>query len=324
MGRKRCLVNRPFFSVVIPTHNRAEMLKDAIRSVLGQTFQEFEMLVVDDYSTDHTQEAVASFNDPRIIYIMNDRGAGGAGTRNAAIFRAKGEWVAFLDDDDMWLPQKLSLLHTKILENDGSAGVIYTGAVSYDFGKKCELEPRVPEKEGWLHSDLLYKNYIGTFSAVAIRTDLLLNVGGLDENFTALQDMELYTRIARLTSVAFIQTNLSYIRVANPDRITFSTKKKLESSILYFEKNRAFIRQDPKLRHKAASRVFIFALHAGNLKEAIKVLPWTFLGLFIDSSHAVHTFRSAFYLYKARLGRFLRSFSRIQKLLHRMTGAHLK
>ena len=300
------------------------MLKEAIGSVLGQTFQDFEMLVVDDYSTDHTRDAVASFSDSRIVYIMNDRGAGGAGTRNAGIFRAKGKWVAFLDDDDIWLPQKLTLLHAKILDNDGSAGLIYTGAASYDFVERKELQPRIPEREGWLINDLLSKNYIGTFSTVAVRTDLLLNVGGLDEQFTALQDRELYTRIVRLTRVACIKENLSYIRVANPDRITFAPRKKLESSIRYFEKNRAFIRQDPKLKHKAASRVFLLALQDGDLEEAAKAFPWTCAGLFIDSSHASHTFRSAFYLYKAKLGRFLRSAPRIRKLLHRMTEAHLK
>ena len=304
-------MNNPFFSVVIPTYNRAELLKEAVRSVLAQTFQDFEMFIVDDHSTDHTREVVGSFNDSRIIYIMNERGRGGAGTRNAAIFRARGEWVAFLDDDDIWLPQKLSLLHMKILNSNGSAGLIYTGAASYDFEENRELHPRVPEKEGWLQNDLLSKNYIGTFSAVALRTDLLLDVGGLDEDFMALQDWELYTRIAQLTKVAFIKTNLSYIRVANPDRISFSTKKRLESSILYLRKNRTSINKDPKLRHKAASRVFIFALQDGNLKEAMKALPWTFVGLFIDFSDAFRTFRSALYLYKAKLGRLLRSCSRI-------------
>ena len=324
MSQERCTVNNPFFSVVIPTHNRAEMLRDAIRSVLAQTFQKFEMLVVDDYSTDHTREVVGSFNDKRIKYIINDRGGGGAGTRNAGIFRAKGKWVAFLDDDDIWLPQKLTLLHMKILEDDGSAGLIYTGAAAYDFENKRELQSRIPEKEGWLQNDLLCRNYIGSYSAVAVRTDLLLNVGGLDENFTALQDRELYTRIARLTRVAFIRANLSYIRVANADRITCSPKKKLESSILYFEKNRIFIRQEPKLRHKAASRVFMLALQGGNLKEAIKALPWTFAGLFIDFSHAFQIFRSASFLYKTKLGRFLRSFSRIQNIIRLLIAPRLK
>lgn len=314
-------VNAPFFSVVIPTHNRAEMLREAIRSVLGQSFQEFEMLVVDDYSTDHTKEVVGSFNDDRVVYIMNDRGAGGAGTRNAGIFRARGKWVAFLDDDDIWLPQKLSVLHGKILEDGGSAGIIYTGAISYDFEKERELQPRIPDKEGQLDRKLLCNNCIGSFSAVAIRTDLLIHVGGLDEDFTALQDRELYTRIARLTRVAYVKTVLSYIRVANTDRISFSPKKKLESSLLYWRKNRALINGDPKLRHKAASRVFLFALQDGDLKESVKAFPWTAAGLVVDLPNARHTLRSVYALYRSKLALLLKSYSATRKIIFRLKRA---
>ena len=317
-------VNAPFFSVVIPTHNRAEMLKDAMQSVLDQTFQEFEMLVIDDYSTDHTQEAVASFNDYRISYIMNDRGTGGAGTRNAGILRAKGKWVAFLDDDDVWLPQKLSVLHGKILEHAGSAGLIYTGAASYDFEKNRELQPLIPEKEGWLEHELLFKNYIGTFSTVAIRTDLLLNVGGLDEDFPALQDRELYTRIARLTRITSIKEVLSYIRVTNSDRITFSAKKKLEGCILYWGKNRAMINNVPRLRHRTASRVFLFALQDGNFEEAVKALPWTAAGLVLDLPNAAHTFRRVNAFYKSKLALLLKSYSVTRKIIFLLKKARVR
>lgn len=281
------------------------MLKEAIRSVLNQTFHDYEILVIDDYSTDHTEDAVGSFSDNRIIYLMNDRGAGGAGTRNAGIFRARGKWVAFLDDDDIWLPRKLSMLHAKILTADRNTGFIYTGAASYDFEKKSELRSRIPKREGWLQNDLLHKNHIGTFSAVAIRTDLLLKVGGLDEGFTALQDRELYTRVARLTKITCIKKKLSYIRVANADRISFSSGKKMQSSILFLRKNRLYINRDSKLRHKAAARIFMFAAQDGNLKETVKALPWTFAGLLVDSSATARIFRKVFLIWRARFKRFL-------------------
>lgn len=317
-------VNPPFFSVVIPTHNRAEMLREAMRSVLGQSFQAFEMLVVDDYSTDSTREVVRSFNDGRVVYIRNDRGCGGAGTRNAGIFRARGKWVAFLDDDDIWLPEKLAVLHKKIIEGDGSAGLIYTGAVSYDFEKKRELQPRIPEKEGRLDHELLLGNCIGSFSTVAIRTDLLMHVGGLDEDFTALQDRELYTRVARLTSVAFVRTVLSYIRVKNSDRITFAPRKKLESSLRYWKKYSSLIDHDPKLRHRAASRVFLFALRDGDLKEAVKALPWTSAGLVVDTPNASHTLRSVYALYRSKLVQSLKSYSATRKIIFRLKRVRVR
>ena len=97
----------PFFTVVIPTYNRSKLLKGAIQSVLKQTYENFELIVVDDASTDNTKNIVKSFYDNRIRYMMNYHAKGGAGARNAGIFIAKGKWVAFLDDDDIWLPEKL-------------------------------------------------------------------------------------------------------------------------------------------------------------------------------------------------------------------------
>jgi glycosyltransferase involved in cell wall biosynthesis len=281
----------PFFTVIIPTYNREELLREAIGSVLSQTFADFELIVVDDHSTDHTRHAVGSFKDDRIAYILNDRPRGGAGTRNAGIFRARGEWIAFLDDDDAWHSTKLASLRWKIAELDGTAGLIYTGYVAYDFKNDLEIDARLPKKEGWLQNDLLYKNYIGTFSAVAIRTDLLRKVNGLDEEFRAMQDMELYARISRLTKVAFIKESLSRVRLSNQDRITLSPDKKLESSILFWEKNRTFINRDIKLIHRAASRVFLFAMQKGDIRQILKSLPLTLLGLLVDIRNVYCIFR---------------------------------
>ena len=149
-------MNKPFFTVVIPTYNRAELLKEAIQSVFDQTFENFELIVIDDHSTDKTKDVVSSFHDSRIKYILNDHAKGGAGTRNAGIFRAKGEWIAFLDDDDIWLPKKLELQYKKIQEIDCTVGLIYTGYAVYDFDKKREILVAIPKKDGSIQNDLLY------------------------------------------------------------------------------------------------------------------------------------------------------------------------
>src|SRR4030043_1639450 len=159
----------PFFTVVIPTYNRSAFLKEALQSVLDQTFQDFEVLVIDDHSTDNTKEVVESFYDDRITYILNDRARGGAGTRNAGIFRARGEWVAFLDDDDIWLPKRLDLLFLKCRQVDEGVGLIYTGGAYYDFQKKQITSLGKTKMKGWVIYDLLCFNDIGSFSRVAIR-----------------------------------------------------------------------------------------------------------------------------------------------------------
>ena len=94
-------------SVIIPTYNRAEFLRSAIESALNQTYTDLEIIVSDDKSTDHTREVVKSFKDNRIKYILNEGNKGPSATRNTAILASKGEYIAFLDDDDEWLPDKL-------------------------------------------------------------------------------------------------------------------------------------------------------------------------------------------------------------------------
>ena len=96
----------PKVSVVIPTFNRADTIGDSIKSVLEQTFKDFEVIVVDDGSTDGTESVVAAFGDSRIKYIMQDN-AGACAARNNGIRHANGEYIAFQDSDDYWMPRKL-------------------------------------------------------------------------------------------------------------------------------------------------------------------------------------------------------------------------
>src|SRR5215471_13264577 len=114
-------------SVIIPTHNRAEFLQSAITSVLNQTFQDFEIIIVDDASKDHTREVIANFNDARIKVIHNQVSKGAAGARNIAITNSNCEYIAFLDDDDEWLPEKLKI-QTCLLDNSPpEVGGVCTG-----------------------------------------------------------------------------------------------------------------------------------------------------------------------------------------------------
>jgi glycosyltransferase involved in cell wall biosynthesis len=98
----------PRVSVIIPTHNRAELLSEAIESVLGQTYRDFELIVVDDGSTDRTSEVVSGIRDPRIIYQSQEKQERGA-ARNNGVAMSRGEYLTFLDDDDWYLPTKLEL-----------------------------------------------------------------------------------------------------------------------------------------------------------------------------------------------------------------------
>lgn len=94
-------------SIIMPSFNTEQYIADTIRSVLAQTYQNWELIIVDDCSTDRTDEVVAGFRDKRIHYLKNDTNSGAAVSRNRALREAKGKWIAFLDSDDLWTPQKL-------------------------------------------------------------------------------------------------------------------------------------------------------------------------------------------------------------------------
>ena len=94
-------------SIIMPSYNTAKFIEETVNSVLNQTYTNWELIIVDDCSTDNTDEVVSQFNDERIKYIKNEKNSGAAISRNRALQEAKGKWIAFLDSDDVWLPEKL-------------------------------------------------------------------------------------------------------------------------------------------------------------------------------------------------------------------------
>lgn len=261
------MTRTPFFSVVIPTHNRVNLLDQAIRSVLQQTFTDFEIIVVDDHSTDNTQIRLAEYDDPRLTYFLNDHSRGGAGARNAGIARAQGEWVAFLDDDDVWLPQKLERQYDKITAVSAEVGLIYAGYATYDFQRAKVISEVMPEKQGWILPDLLYRNYVKTFSGVVIRADLLRQVGGLDDKFPALQDVDLYVRLAQHAAIAYVPEILVWLRKGHGGRISTNWTAKLVGFELFIYKYNELLDQYPRARYQMHARLFVYTLLARQLKK---------------------------------------------------------
>lgn len=272
---------RPRFSVVIPTYRRDELLKLSLASVLAQTFADFEVIVVDDARSKTARSVVESFGDERVSYVHNDRAAGGAGTRNAGVARARGEWVAFLDDDDLWLPEKLRRVDN-LIASVPDVGFVYTGHEKFSSGSNAVTEVVKPELRGWVQDELLYRNRIGGMSVAVARRDLLEAVGGLDERFSSLQDLDLFVRLAGVGIFDFVPDPLVRIRQTPGVRISSDRGKKLTGAILFAQKYDALIRRSPKLRHRTAARTFNFALNAGDRQVMAANAAWTFLGLVFD------------------------------------------
>jgi glycosyltransferase involved in cell wall biosynthesis len=202
----------PLFSVVIPTYNRASKLKRAIKSVLVQSYDIFEILVMDDGSTDNTAEVVASFADQRITYRWDKNFGGPARPRNRGIKLAKGEWIAFLDADDWWTADKLQVCFDCI--NDKVDLVYHDLNIVSDqpklFGRKINKSRQVKPP---VFMDLLLKGNAINNSSVVVRKRLLERIGGINENpeMIASEDYNTWLRIAQLTEqFVYLPRSLGY------------------------------------------------------------------------------------------------------------------
>ena len=158
----------PTVSVIVPTYNREHMIGRALESVLAQEFTDFELIVVDDASTDNTEAVVRASGDSRIRYIREPANGGPNAARNRGMREARGEFLAFLDSDDEWLPGKLGRQVARFSELPDRVGAVYTGVETID--DDGSVSHFVPELRGRLHSKLLARNVLhGASQSIMIR-----------------------------------------------------------------------------------------------------------------------------------------------------------
>lgn len=194
---------RPEVSVIIPTYNRAHLIGRAIQSVLDQTYQDFEIIVVDDASTDETEEVVKSFADDRINYTRHQKNKGGGASRNTGIKVAKGKFIAFLDSDDEWLAEKLKKQIGRFKISSNKVGVIYSGYCTVS-GKTQELVARViPSLRGNLSVNFLKGCYVLNSTSV-VRRDCFRKAGFFDETLLSCQEWDIWIRVSRHYEFDFV------------------------------------------------------------------------------------------------------------------------
>ena len=288
-------MDSPFFTVVIPTHNRSSLLKRAILSVFSQTFDDFEIIVVDDHSIDDTSSVVSSFSDSRIRYMTNDRTKGACGARNVGIFSANGKWVALLDDDDVWLPDKLQCQYELAQNANRTVGLVCT---DYAIFKENRQRPVIIKNRpsGWVRDKLLFGFCIGCLSSVCIRTDILKAIEGFDESFPSSQDQDLWLRVAELSAFTHVPKILVHMYQEKRDRIGQDVKSKLEGYIMFCNKYSALIDQSLRLRHRHESHIFTYAFLQNNRSLVSKCLPWVLLGIIVDFPYFLRTLRTTLLL----------------------------
>ncbi len=207
-------------SVVVPTYNRGPLVRSTLDSVLAQTLPPLEVIVVDDGSTDGTPDWIEAHYGTRVRVIRQDNG-GVARARNLGLERACGEFIAFLDHDDLWLPSKLSL-QLEAMQSNPRVGVVYSSWAAVDEAG-AEMPPIIQWQRQWWwrprdgnaypwtllpHPLGFVRNPIVSMSVPLIRTDLLRSVGGFDPRTVPSDDWDLWIRLSKICEFACVDQEL--------------------------------------------------------------------------------------------------------------------
>lgn len=220
----------PYISIVLPVKNRAGIIGESIQSVLDQTYHDFELIVVDDASTDATPKMVEAFEDPRIKLIRLPESRGASGARNAGIQEVRGAWIAFQDSDDLWLPEKLAQQFQAVkAAGSGCVGVYCSYRRVAPEGMEILPKPG-PGLSGAVLPRLLKGNFITTQTFV-VRKDAVDAVGEFDSNLGALNDWDFAVRVAQQGDILWVQNPLVVYRV-QPDSLSVSLDR-FEHDYLY-------------------------------------------------------------------------------------------
>ncbi len=206
----------PVVSVIIPTYNRASFLDEAIESVLGQDFQDFELIVVDDSSTDSTSHLLSRYGSRLTRLSQSHRGVSAA--RNLGIRSARGKYIAFLDSDDYWLPQKLSR-QISFFQETPEVWICQTDEHWIRKGRRVNPKRIHKKYSGWIFEKCLPLCLVSP-SAVAMRKDLFREVGFFDESLPVCEDYDLWLRVSQRYPVFLLPEKLVVKRGGHDDQLS--------------------------------------------------------------------------------------------------------
>ncbi len=206
----------PLISVIIPTYNRSWILKDAVDSVLSQKFTDFELIVVDDGSTDSTSELLSAYKDRIIKIRQENRGVSSA--RNSGLRAASGLYVAFLDSDDMWLPEKLSS-QVDFFESHPEAVICQTDEMWIRKGVRVNPKNRHKKPSGMIFEPSLRLCLVSP-SAVMMKKSIFDEIGLFNEAFPACEDYDLWLRTGLYYPVHLIERQLVVKRGGHKDQLS--------------------------------------------------------------------------------------------------------
>jgi glycosyltransferase involved in cell wall biosynthesis len=275
----------PLFSVVIPTFNRRDLVPRAIESVLSQTSDDFEIIVVDDGSTDDTGDVVRGIADPRIRLVSLTRNQGPAAARNAGIAVARGELISLLDSDDEYLPTFLERTRIILGPTDSRVGFCWAGTQKTsktNIDGLCRetiwrrvWHPQFPSRHDAWRYCLTHDAPWGTNNGVTIKAPVLVKCGLFDEAMRACEDDDLLIRLMRNFEFVVIPEYLVVVHLDAPRRVDENLRHRADAWARIYGKYRDDIDPDPSASHFFLNHVARQFRIAGQPRKALSwILQW--------------------------------------------------
>lgn len=261
-------------SVILPTYNRAHCISRAVESVLHQTYSAWELLVVDDGSTDNTEEIIAAYaaSDDRVRYCRQAGNRGVSAARNEGIRQARYAYIAFQDSDDVWRADKLEK-QMGVFEESPEAGLVYCAMQGV---RQDGSAVRIPDV--YIDRQLLYGNMYGLLlqgnvidaPTAVVRRSCLDKCGGFDEELSCLEDWELFLRIAEVYEIGYVDEALVDSDVHN-EGVSSRVGGYFQARCRMIAMHKAALLQYG-LFHRVTERVLLMAKEAGVMEQVAEIL----------------------------------------------------
>ncbi|MEP6622571.1 MAG: glycosyltransferase family A protein, partial [bacterium] len=254
----------PLVSVVLPTYNREALLRDSIASVVAQTHDHWELIIVDDGSTDGTRAFLETVADPRIHILLEEHTGNSAIARNVGIAKATGVYVAFQDDDDLWVPEKLAMQLGQ-LDAHPECGWSYTDAEFIDAAGQPNLLLRRPPwrtYDGWILEDLIAMRAAIPLPSVMVERRVLDIIGGFNESLPRNHDLELWMRVAEQSQVTALADRLTKVRHHPGNRFGLQLDEalRIDANLAGLQARTA----SPRIRRLCRERRTVMSAHFAN------------------------------------------------------------
>jgi len=263
----------PRVSIVLPTFQRPELLARAIDTVMAQSIEDWELIVVDDNDPMHpdrnaTVDTMAAYaGDRRISLVKHESNRGGSAARNSGIGLARAPWIAFLDDDDEWHPEKLERQLTVAEAADTDVALVYCMIRVRRAVSTRVRSFTTPLQEGHVRG-LLRRNFIGSTSCVVCRASALHAIGLFDEHLTARQDVDLYVRLAKRYGFTAVEEPLVTMHLHGAARVSTDLEARVQGHRRFLRKHRRLLETEPRALQMRLNEFGRLLLASGKLREA--------------------------------------------------------